>query len=479
MNTPNPKPHGKRTVRLGLCPIGKFVFSHEEALVQKSRIIEVLRGAGVSFCDIDGVVPDGMVREQDHVAPVVRYLREQEIDALFLPHCNFGTEGAAGMIARDCQRPVLLWGPRDDAPQPDGTRLRDTLCGTLATSKVLYSLRVPFSYIHNCALEDVAFATGLDLFVRAVRVVKTLKSMRIGQVGERIDFFWSTVASELDLLQQFGVEVVPLDLADLLRDVGHGAGAKAQAYERELRGLEAILDVGVYPSRDLVYPNFAFRDRLLELAEEHRLDGFCLKTFPSVPNAMDSFLCLGVALLNDLGYPVGPESDLHGAVSSILLEAAGATDEPSFLADVTTRHPSHENAVLLWHFEAPLSLRHPDGNARVGSPWILNDMPPGLLHFRLKDGPLTLCRFDGDSGGYRLGCGEGRTIGGPYTQEFYTWMEVDDWPRWERRLVRGPYIHHASFVYDHCAEVLAEATRFLPGLASERFDADPERIRPG
>ena len=48
-------------------------------------------------------------------------------------------------------------------------------------------------------------------------------------------------------------------------------------------------------------------------------------------------------------------------------------------------------------------------------------------------------------------------------------MEVDDWPTWERQLIFGPYIHHCSCVYDHCADVLAEALRYIPHLQFERF----------
>ena len=110
--------------RLGLCPIGKFVFSHEDAMRCKRRLQEKLAGWGVGYVDLETVLPDGMVRDQSHVEPVVRFQQDQRIDALFIPHCNFGTEGAAAMIARQCRVPVLLWGPRDEAPLPDGTRLR-------------------------------------------------------------------------------------------------------------------------------------------------------------------------------------------------------------------------------------------------------------------------------------------------------------------------------------------------------------------
>jgi L-fucose isomerase-like protein len=455
---------------LGLCPIGKMLFSHEDAMRHKRRIEESLDRWGIRYVHLEEVLPDGMVRDQSHVEPVVKYLTDQCIDGLFIPHCNFGTEGAAAMIARHCRVPVLLWGPRDDAPLPDGTRLRDSLCGMLATSGVLHKLQVPFTYINNCRIDDELFRAGIDRFVRAVRVVRALKTMKIGQVGQRIDFFWSTIIAEAELLERFGVQIRPIDLVDTIRAVRRRTEDRRADYRRELADYRRWISFNHYRHEDDILYNFALRDELLELADRHGLDGFAVQSFSSVPNELGSFLQFGQCLVADAGYPMGPESDVHAAISSVLLEAAAATDEPSFIPDVTIRHPENDNAVLLWHADAPLALRHPDAPVKIDLPWILQGLPTGLVHFRLKDGPLTLCRFEGDARGYRLGCGHGRTVPGPYTQEFYTWMEVDDWPRWERRLICGPYIHHCSCIYDHCAEVLEEATRYIPRLECERFD---------
>ena len=155
----------------------------------------------------------------------------------------------------------------------------------------------------------------------------------------------------------------------------------------------------------------------------------------------------------------------------MLLDAASSTSEPSFFPEFTVRHPDNDNAVLLWHGAAPLSLRHPDAaSIKARSPWILKDLPGAALQFRLKDGPLTVCRFDGDTGDYVFGIGQGHTVDGPETREFYCWMEVDNWPQWERTLMNGPFIHHCSAVYNHCADVLEEACRYIPGLTSLRFD---------
>jgi hypothetical protein len=95
---------------------------------------------------------------------------------------------------------------------------------------------------------------------------------------------------------------------------------------------------------------------------------------------------------------------------------------------------------------------------------------PGLGEFRLKDGEITIARFDGDHDEYFLLAGEGRTCEGPRVRGSYVWFEVGDWPRWEEHLVRGPYIHHVSGAYGHYAPVLCEACRFLPGVTADLLE---------
>ena len=87
----------KKEALLGVVPIGKFVFSHEDAVKQKKKIFEKLDKWKVKYTAIEDVLPDGMVRDQKHVEPVVEDMKKKKVDALFIPHCNFGTEGAAAM----------------------------------------------------------------------------------------------------------------------------------------------------------------------------------------------------------------------------------------------------------------------------------------------------------------------------------------------------------------------------------------------
>lgn len=464
----------KRRLLLGVCPIGKFVFSHEDALRQKRAIFGKLDEWKVDYCGIDEVLPDGLVRDQRHVEPVVRHFRGKQVDALFVPHCNFGTEGAVGMIARELGVPVLLWGPRDEAPLADGSRHRDSLCGMFASSKVIRKLHVPFTYVENCRIGDPPFKEGMSRFLRAAAVAKAMRRMRIGQVGVRVDFFWTTIGNESELLEKFGIQVVPFDMADFLRGVKNAAKQERARYLEELAGMKRDwLDPEGLGTEEGLLNSLAMRDELFRLGEENDLDAFSIKSFTSIQEELGPGTGLGDALAQER-YPIGAESDIHGAVSSVLIEAAAGTAEPSFFPEFTVRHPDNDNAILLWHATAPVSLRRPGADrVRIAPPWILKGLPPSNLQYGLKDGPLTVCRFDGDTGEYRLGIGQGRTTTGPRTREFYVWMEVDDWPRWERKIMEGPYIHHCSAVYDHCADALVEACKYIPHLTAERFDRGP------
>lgn len=455
--------------RLALCPIGKFVFSHTDALKYKKLLQKKLRQWHVDFVDLDAVLPDGMIRDQAHVAPAVKHFQAHNVDALFVPHCNFGTEGAVGMIARQLGVPTLLWGPRDEAPLPDGKRLRDTLCGMFASSKVLHKLGVPFTYIENCRLDDPQLAAGVDMFLRAANVACLFRrGLRIGHVGQRIDFFWTTIVSESELLERFKVEVQPLDMVACIQAVKDRAQRGAAGYRREAARWRRNATIEGYATDEPLILSLALRDQILAYVADNGLDALAVQDFMSLTDALGTYDFFTISMVTDK-VPVGIESDVHGAISCAILQRATFGAEPTFLADITIRHPTDDNGVLLWHAGAPLSMKHPDAAVKIGHHWILPSPLAGMPHFRLKDGLLTVARFDGDGGDYRLAIGQGESMAGPETQNNYVWMKVNDWPAWERTLMEGPFIHHCGMVYGQFGGALAEACKYIPGLTPVRL----------
>ena len=453
---------------LGLCPIGKFVFSNEDALKYKELLQARLADWNVAYADLDDVLEDGLVKDQAHVDTAVAHFRQAGVDCLFLPHCNFGTEGAVGMIARKLGVPALLWGPRDEAPLPDGRRLRDTLCGTFASSRVLRKLGVPFSYIENCRVDDSALQVGLDMFLRAANVAAAFRGgMRIGHIGQRIDFFWTTIINEAELLDRFNVELLPLDMVDFIDAVKDRAAKGRAGYAREISELRTKLSIEGFDDDEPLINILAARDQMLALADEHGLDGLAVQEFTSLVDALGGYCCYAESCVADR-LAVGYESDIHGTISNILLQRAALGTEPAYLADLTVRHPENDDAVLLWHGGAPTTMCHPDETIRIGQHWILPSPLSGMTHFRLKDGPITVARFDGDRGEYVLIAGEGDSVDGPETLNNYVWMQVDDWQQWERAFIEGPFIHHTGMIYGHFAAALEEACKYVPGLKFQR-----------
>jgi L-fucose isomerase-like protein len=308
----------------------------------------------------------------------------------------------------------------------------------------------------------------VDTFLRAVNVASALrKGIRIGLIGQRIDFFWTTIVNESELLQRFNVEVLPFDMVDFIRDARQRATEHREQYQSEVHDLRSRYEVTGLGDEEFINV-LAVRDQMLALAAEHALEGIAFQTFMSIIDAMGAYCIFAESAVAEK-YAFALESDIHGVISGVLLRRANFNRDPVYLAEFTTRHPQNDNAVLIWHAGAPVSMAHPDEVVKIGHHWILPSPLSGMLHFRMKDGPLTVVRFDGDFGAYKLAIGEGDTIAGPHTLNNYVWLQVDDWPHWERTLIEGPFIHHCAMAYGHYADALVEACKYIPGLEALRL----------
>ena len=206
----------KDQLTIGYAPTRRTVFSREDALKFKTLTLEKIKSIGYKTVDIEDINEDGLLVEEKDIDAAINKLTHGGVDCIISPHCNFGTEDIVARVASKMGLPFLLWGPRDEAPQPDGSRLRDSQCGLFATSKILQRYSVPYSYIINSRIDDPVFARGINNFAAAANVVKVFKNMRIGQIGTRPGAFWSVIANEGELLEKFAIEIVPYNLIDVI-----------------------------------------------------------------------------------------------------------------------------------------------------------------------------------------------------------------------------------------------------------------------
>ena len=208
-----------KIIKLGFAPTRRAIFSAPAAVEYRNKTADRLRELNIDFVDIDDVNEEGLLYDDEGLNKIIEKFRRENVDGLFLPHANFGTEYECARLAKALNVPVLLWGPRDERPDANGMRLRDSQCGLFATGKVLRRFRVPFTYMNNCDLEDPVFERGVRDFLAVCNVVKVFRHTRILQIGPRPFDFWSTMCNEGELLEKFNIQLAPIPLPELYSEM--------------------------------------------------------------------------------------------------------------------------------------------------------------------------------------------------------------------------------------------------------------------
>jgi len=464
-------------VKLGFVPTRRAVFSAEDAVRYRKIIEAKLDQWQVDYVGLEWLNEEALLYSPHDFSAVADRFRTEGVQALFCPHCNFGTEEAIGKLAQALDIPVLLWGPRDEAPQPDGLRLRDTQCGLFASAKALQRLSVPFTYIVNCNVDDPVFERGFRNFMAAAAVVDTFRNLRIGQVGPRPREFWSVIANEAELLDRFGIEVVPRSLASVVEATREKVASADETLKQAVAELSERATIQV-TNEELLPITVAFRLVLQEWAAQEGLSGLAVQCWPGLQETLGIAPCSGFSELIDAGIPTACETDIHGAISLAMVQAAAGGQTAPFIADWTIRHPDNDNAELLWHCGPfPYSLKAEGEVAKLSDHYIMDPGHAAVMEFQIRGGDITVARMDSDGCDYSLLMGQGRGTTGPYTRGTYVWLEVNDWPLWEEKLIRGPYIHHVAGIHGQLAPVLYEACRYIPGLNPDPIDPTEAEIQ--
>ena len=466
MNVAASKPH----IKLGYVPTRRSIFSAPDAIKFRGLTAERLTELGVDFVDIDDVNEEGLLFDDSHIQPIVDKFRAAGVDGIMLCHANFGTEYLCARLAREMGLPVLLWGPRDERPEPDGTRLRDTQCGLFATGKVLRRFQVPFTYMTNCRLTDPEFERGVRDFLAVCNVVKTFRHTRILQMSTRPFDFWTTMVNEGELLEKFNIQLAPVPMTELIQAV--------RAAESDEAGLaETLAWIGEHMKIEITSEQTrtvaALANGMKALIDKYGCKAGAIQCWNALQDELGIMPCAANAILNEMGIPVVCETDIHGAISALMVEAAGMGETRSFFADWTVRHPDNENGELLQHC-GPWPCSVACETPRLTYPLAFDH--PGALTAEAKHGELTLARFDGDNGAYSLLLGNARGIDGPKGMGTYLWIEVENLKRLEAKIVEGPYIHHVVGIHQNVVPVLYEACKYL-GITPDFYDPIEEDVR--
>ena len=462
-------------IKIGFAPTRRSIFSKEDALKYKKLTQKKLAQMDADYVDIDDLNEEGLLHSEDDVGKTVKKFKAAKVNAVFFPHCNFGSEALVCKVAKELNVPVLLWGPRDESPLADGSRLRDTQCGLFATGKVLRRFNLPFTYISNCRLEDEAFERGVRNFTAAANVVKEFRKIKVLQISTRPADFWTMMCNEGELLEKFGIQITPITMSEFTNRIKKLEAGNDREVLDTVEFMKSRMEICV--PAEAVRTLAALKTAMKKYAVELGCSAIAIQCWNSLQEELHVMPCVANSLLTDEGIPVVCETDIHGAISAVIAQAAGMGKTPIFFADWSVRHPDNDNGELLQHCGPwPVSLAKEGTRAKLGRPFAFDEHCPGAVIAEIKGGKISIVRFDGDNGNYSVLLGNAKGIEGPRTIGTYLWVEVENWNRLEHKLVTGPYVHHAVGIHGDVVPVIYEACKYIPGLAPDLYDPIQDKV---
>lgn len=450
-------------VRIGLVPLrrdctprpGIFNWEYAEERGRKTvaYIEEHYATENIEFVDLKGVIDVEVLWNDADVDLVVEHFKKNQVDSILLIPANFGNEEAAGELAKKMGTPVLLWGPQDDSFYEDGGRMTDTQCGLFGMSRQLTRMNVKFTYIENCPVDSPIFAKGLDQFARVTCVVKNFVGMRIGQVGLRPKPFCSVIFNEGQLMEDFDIHVIPINLAVIREKYNHILENRKEELAAGAEKIRNMYEIDADTEANLE-KMWAFILLYQDLFDEYRLDAISAECWTAMQLLVGAMPCASYGILADMDYVISCESDMHAALTQVILKCLTFGKKKPFLGEFTVRHPEDRNVELLWHCGPFAHSLH-----RKDEPCKCINMREW---FQVQEGHYTMARLDQDHGKYSIIVSECDSAEGPYTFGTYLWAKFKNLPALEKRLIEGPYIHHVSEVEGSFTEEIREVCKYLP-----------------
>ncbi len=388
-----------QNIRLGFLSIIRTTFDVPLAEQMTQTAYTALSQAGYSLLGSAKAVTT-----LDEAQAAADSLAEQAPDLLLIFQATFADSTMVMALAQRVDAPLLLWAVPEEHT---GGRLRlNSLCGINLAAHAL--TRSGYRYFHLYAAPDHPQALEtVQTLARAAAVRRQLKGARIGRVGENPAGFETCLVDAPALKEQFGLEIVPVDLREQVFAGARAADSSAvQAVEASLaqrvQGLDTVdgettrRTLGVYVT-------------LKQIAAEQRLNGMAVRCWPEFFTELGCAACGAMSLMSDGLTPCSCEADVNGTITQYILQSLSGA--PAFGTDIVSLDAAAD-ALVIWHCGlAPLSMA--DDAAAPGVTIHSNRKMPLLLEFTLKPGVVTVARLSEASGEYRLVISRGEIVRAP------------------------------------------------------------------
>ncbi len=440
-----------------------------DALVEEGRrrILDVLQGAGIEVVTLS---PEdtkfGAVERREDAEKCARLFREhaEEIEGIIITLPNFGDERAAAEAVRlsGLEVPILVHAFPDELGKLDLDHRRDAFCGKISLCNNLKQFGIEFTdtALHVEAPESQEFKKDLEDFLAICRIVKGLKTARLGAVGVRPTAF-NTVRYSEKLLESYGITVETLDLSEVIARA-HKLDQGSPEVKRELERLRATFPLEGTPEEAL--GKMARLSAVLrEWIEAEEIDAFAFQCWTAIEEIYGIVPCAVMSLFSESRVPAACEVDVMGALAMYVLELASG--QPAALMDWNNNFGDDPDKVILFHcsnFPPSFFANCKMSYQHIIAGTVGKENTYGTVVGKVSPGPATFLRLSTfDTEGQVAGVvAEGsftdddvETFGG------YGVARIPGLRSLLHRIVRKGFEHHVAVTKAHVGRAVGEALK--------------------
>ncbi len=400
-------------------------------------------------------------KEAQKCAELFKKHREEIVGILVLLP-NFGDEkGVADTLKlAGLNVPVLVQAYPDDLSKMNVINRRDSWCGKISVCNNLYQYGIKYSLTtqHVVSPGDPVFQQDLLDFTAVCRVVKGLKTVRIGAVGARPGAF-NTVRYSEKILQRNGITVTTVDLSEILGKANKLTKDDASV-KQHLEQITAYAPQGKTPNEAMI--QIAKLDVVLkEFMEEYALDATAIQCWTSLQQNYGCNVCTSMSIMSENMLPSACEVDVTGTLSMYALQLASSS--PSALVDWNNNYADDPNKCVLFHCGNWAKSFLPDiqiSNAPILGTTVGVENTYGALDGRTPAMPLTYGRISTDDpkGIIKAYIGEGELTNDPLTTFGNRAVaQIPDLQGLMKYICRNGFEHHVVMNASKTATILEEA----------------------
>jgi L-fucose isomerase-like protein len=431
----------------------------------RKEVIDVLDSLGIGHIMLgEDVGIHGAVQTYQHSRICADLFKKNAdaIDGILVILPNFGDEKAVVDTIKfsGLQVPVLVQAYPDSFDAFDVANRRDAFCGKISVCSNLRQYGYAFSVteLHTESPKSVEFKNDLVKFTGVCRVVRGLRSARLGAVGARPNAF-NTVRYSEKLLQEAGITVLTADLSEIL-----GSASKLKDTDKEVKveldKIRNYLPTDGVPN-DSIMRMAKFSASLSKWMTDLDIQATALQCWNSLQANYGINVCTLMSMMSESLMPSACEVDITGVASMYALQLASGT--PGALVDWNNNYGNDPDKCVLFHCGNWAKSFTPGARmeyANILATTLGQDNTYGAINGRAPSGPMSYARISTDDqyGMIRAYVGEGEfTDDALDTFGSRAVVKIPSLQKLMKYVVKNGFEHHVAMTAGHVADVLDEA----------------------